>query len=179
MATHPGLAKWHAYMASGGDLTLLSAMIADDAVFHSPVVHTPQAGKAKVMAYLGAAAQVLGGDRVVYVREQRFLARAQPASATVVDLDLSSDSDGSSTFCPVIEFTTEAGEPVRYYGNVCSNPPAYNVGQQVEVVYDPQEITHVQMSGFWSQYTGVVVLTCIGLPFLLITLWGVIPVRKK
>ena len=41
MATHPGLAKWHAYMASGGDLTLLSAMIADDAVFHSPVVHTP------------------------------------------------------------------------------------------------------------------------------------------
>ena len=69
MATHPGLAKWHAYMASGGDLTLLSAMIADDAVFHSPVVHTPQAGKAKVMAYLGAAAQVLGGDRFVYVRE--------------------------------------------------------------------------------------------------------------
>ena len=69
MAPHPGLAKWHAYMASGGDLTLLSAMIADDAVFHSPVVHTPQAGKAKVMAYLGAAAQVLGGDRFVYVRE--------------------------------------------------------------------------------------------------------------
>ena len=69
MATHPGLAKWHAYMASGGDLTLLSAMIADDAVFHSPVVHTPQAGKAKVMAYLGAAAQVLGGGRFVYVRE--------------------------------------------------------------------------------------------------------------
>ena len=69
MATHPGLAKWHAYMASGSDLTLLSAMIADDAVFHSPVVHTPQAGKAKVMAYLGAAAQVLGGDRFVYVRE--------------------------------------------------------------------------------------------------------------
>ena len=65
-----GLAKWHAYMASHGDLTLLSAMVADDAVFHSPVVHTPQAGKAKVMAYLGAAAQVLGGDDFAYVREQ-------------------------------------------------------------------------------------------------------------
>ena len=64
-----GLAKWHGYMASHGDLTLLSAMVADDAVFHSPVVHTPQAGKAKVMAYLGAAAQVLGGDGFAYVRE--------------------------------------------------------------------------------------------------------------
>ena len=64
-----GLAKWHQYMASHGDLTLLGAMVADDAVFHSPVVHTPQAGKAKVMAYLGAAAQVLGGAEFVYVRE--------------------------------------------------------------------------------------------------------------
>ena len=64
-----GLAKWHAYMASHGDLTLLSAMVADDAVFHSPVVHTPQVGKAKVLAYLGAAAQVLGGDDFAYVRE--------------------------------------------------------------------------------------------------------------
>ena len=64
-----GLAKWHEYMASRGDLTLLGAMIADDAVFHSPVVHTPQVGKAKVMAYLGAAAQVLGGDGFAYVRE--------------------------------------------------------------------------------------------------------------
>ena len=64
-----GLARWHEYMESGGDLAQLSAMVADDAVFHSPVVHTPQMGKAKVMAYLGAAAQVLGGEGFAYVRE--------------------------------------------------------------------------------------------------------------
>ena len=64
-----GLARWHEYMESGGDLAQLSAMVADDAVFHSPVVHTPQLGKTKVMAYLGAAAQVLGGEGFAYVRE--------------------------------------------------------------------------------------------------------------
>ena len=64
-----GLAKWHEYMDSDGDLTLLGAMIDEDAVFHSPVVYTPQVGKAKVMAYLGAAAQVLGGEGFTYVRE--------------------------------------------------------------------------------------------------------------
>ncbi len=69
MTTHPGLAAWHAYMNSGGDRALLAALLADDAVFHSPVVHTPQAGKAKVMAYLLAAAQVLGNDSFAYVRE--------------------------------------------------------------------------------------------------------------
>jgi predicted SnoaL-like aldol condensation-catalyzing enzyme len=64
-----GLEGWHAYMQSGGNAEILSALVADDAVFHSPVVHTPQEGKAKVMAYLLAAAQVLGGEQFRYVRE--------------------------------------------------------------------------------------------------------------
>ena len=68
-AAHQGVAAWHAYMESGGDADLLSAQIADDAVFHSPVVHSPQAGKAKVMMYLLSAAKVLGNDSFSYVRE--------------------------------------------------------------------------------------------------------------
>ena len=69
MSSHPGLADWHDYMQSSGDLSLLSALVGEEAVFHSPVVHTPQVGKAKVMAYLGAAAQVLGNKSFRYVRE--------------------------------------------------------------------------------------------------------------
>jgi hypothetical protein len=64
-----GLAKWHEYMMGGSDPALLSNLLADDAVFHSPVVHTPQAGKPVVMAYLLAAAEVLGNDKFHYVRE--------------------------------------------------------------------------------------------------------------
>lgn len=66
---HAGLAKWHAYMAQGGDPALLSDLLADDAVFHSPVVHTPQVGKPIVMAYLVAASHTLGNDSFHYVRE--------------------------------------------------------------------------------------------------------------
>lgn len=69
MSDHPGLARWHAYMESGGDPALLSALIAEDCEFHSPVVHTPQVGKPVVMAYLLAAAKVLGNDAFHYVRE--------------------------------------------------------------------------------------------------------------
>ena len=63
-----GLAAWHRYMV-GNDPDLLAELIADDAVFHSPVVHTPQAGKAKVMMYLLAAGKVLGNPSFHYVRE--------------------------------------------------------------------------------------------------------------
>lgn len=69
MTTHPGVKAWHAYMASGADAALLSALVADNAVFHSPVVHSPQVGKAKVMLYLLSAAKVLGNDSFTYVRE--------------------------------------------------------------------------------------------------------------
>lgn len=63
------LARWHAYMEGGSNPALLSDLLAEDAVFHSPVVHTPQAGKAIVMAYLVAASHVLGNDKFRYVRE--------------------------------------------------------------------------------------------------------------
>ena len=63
------LARWHAYMEGGSDPALLSDLLAEDVVFHSPVVHTPQHGKPIVMAYLLAAAKVLGNDSFRYVRE--------------------------------------------------------------------------------------------------------------
>ena len=46
----------------------LSAQLADDVVFKSPVVHTPQEGKAITMAYLLAAGQTLNGDAFRYTR---------------------------------------------------------------------------------------------------------------
>ncbi|MCO5791407.1 MAG: nuclear transport factor 2 family protein [Blastomonas sp.] len=64
-----GVAAWHDYMHGGSTPEKLNAMLAEHAVFHSPVVHTPQEGKAKVFAYLHAAAHVLGNDSFHYVRE--------------------------------------------------------------------------------------------------------------
>jgi hypothetical protein len=67
--SHANLARWHAYMEGGSDPALLADLLADEAVFHSPVVHTPQVGKSIVMAYLVAASRVLGNDTFHYVRE--------------------------------------------------------------------------------------------------------------
>ncbi len=66
---HHGLARWHEYMMGGSDPAVLADLLAEDAVFHSPVVHTPQLGKPVVMAYLVAASHVLGNDSFRYVRE--------------------------------------------------------------------------------------------------------------
>ena len=47
----------------------LDTLLADDAVFHSPVVHKPQVGKALTRMYLAAAFQVFFNPSFRYVRE--------------------------------------------------------------------------------------------------------------
>ncbi|MHA6318537.1 nuclear transport factor 2 family protein [Altererythrobacter sp. CAU 1778] len=69
MSAHKGLANWHQAVENGNQPGELAAFIHEDAVFHSPVVHKPQHGRAIVTAYLSAAGQTLGNDSFRYVRE--------------------------------------------------------------------------------------------------------------
>ncbi|MEZ5651023.1 MAG: nuclear transport factor 2 family protein [Burkholderiaceae bacterium] len=62
------LERWHTTLA-GKDAEGLDALLADDAVFVSPVVHTPQRGKAITKAYLAAALQVFGQPSFRYLDE--------------------------------------------------------------------------------------------------------------
>jgi len=60
--------KWHELVAAG-DAAALDDLLAEDAVFHSPVVHAPQIGKVLTKMYLSAAFHVLANDTFKYVRE--------------------------------------------------------------------------------------------------------------
>ena len=53
--------RWHRFIT--GTLSEgLDTLLADDVVFYSPIVYTPQRGKAVTTMYLNAAAQTLPGD---------------------------------------------------------------------------------------------------------------------
>ncbi len=62
------LAAWHAVVQSR-DMAALGRLLADDVVFHSPVVHSPQRGKAITFQYLVGAMQVLNTAQFRYERE--------------------------------------------------------------------------------------------------------------
>ena len=82
---HRGLDNWHRVLAGGNRPQDLAAIIREDAVFHSPVVHTPQAGREKVVGYLAAAGVVLNTDKFRYVRE--FAEGNQALLEFVTELD--------------------------------------------------------------------------------------------
>ena len=69
MSAKTGLNRWHAAIEGGSRPEAIAAIVREDAVFHSPVVHTPQRGCALVVAYLAAAGQTLSNDSFRYVRE--------------------------------------------------------------------------------------------------------------
>jgi hypothetical protein len=65
---HDTLASWHK-LVRNHDPSGLDDLLADNAVFHSPVVHTPQVGKAATRMYLAAAFEVFFNPSFRYVRE--------------------------------------------------------------------------------------------------------------
>ena len=62
------IATWHRIVRTR-DAEGLHELLADDVVFYSPIVHTPQIGKAITTKYLSAAIHVFGNDSFNYVRE--------------------------------------------------------------------------------------------------------------
>ena len=67
MNPHP-ITTWH-QLVQASDPSGLEDLLADDAVFLSPIVHTPQRGKALAKGYLSAAFQVFFNPGFRYVRE--------------------------------------------------------------------------------------------------------------
>jgi hypothetical protein len=62
------LDTWHGLVKSR-NVKGLDALLADDVVFFSPVVHTPQVGRALTLQYLSAAFHVFFNESFRYVRE--------------------------------------------------------------------------------------------------------------
>ncbi len=62
------IAQWHTY-AQSRNVALLAELLDEHCTFESPVVFTPQQGRAITTMYLAAALHVLGNESFVYKRE--------------------------------------------------------------------------------------------------------------
>lgn len=76
--------RWH-HIAMNRDVAALADILDDGAVFESPVVHTPQVGKAITLKYLTGALQVLNNESFHYLNEWHAERSAVLEFATVID----------------------------------------------------------------------------------------------
>lgn len=99
---------WHR-VALSKDVEEIGKVLHDDCVFESPVVHTPQVGKAITSQYLAAAGHTLGNDTFRYVGEWHrensaileFTAEIDGIKINGIDM-ISCDDDGLITHFKVM-----------------------------------------------------------------------------
>lgn len=78
------LERWHEVVRTRNP-ALLSQILAEDAVFHSPIMFTPQQGRDMVALYLTGALHVIANPSFHYVREVAEGCNAVLEFETVID----------------------------------------------------------------------------------------------
>jgi hypothetical protein len=101
-----------------------------------------------------------------------FLADAERARGTVVALEWRNDHSGATrkqrqndqpTAYPVVEFTSTDGTPRTFRDSTGSNPPSYEEGERVEVLYRADAPEDARINGFASLWLLPLIFGGIGL----------------
>lgn len=122
-----------------------------------------------IMKYVFALAGIgmLAGAFFLYRSTSTFLGEAITADGTVVGLERSRTRD-SSTYKPVVRFTSETGEEIEFVSSSGSNPPSYSKGEKVEVLYLLHQPAQARINSFFSLWGGAVILGGLGGVFALV-----------
>ncbi|HJX39759.1 MAG TPA: DUF3592 domain-containing protein [Anaerolineae bacterium] len=89
---------------------------------------------------------------------------------TVVDNMTVAFATGAS-YVPVVDFRTLNGEVVRFADGVGSIPPDYEVGTEVTVLYDPDDVHSARVASWKRLWLAPTIITVVG---VLPTLIGVL-----
>lgn len=77
--------------------------------------------------------------------------------------------------CPSLLFSDANEQVHRYRSNTCTNPPAFEMGEWVNLYYDPQNPADARIDSFGQNWAGSLIVGGIGVVFLLIGLALVLP----
>jgi SnoaL-like domain len=89
---HDVIARWHHHMT--GEPGVLDELLDDDVVFYSPVVFTPQRGKAITAMYLTAAVATFVGDPAGASGSTSFRYTKQVVAGDTAVLEFETSMDG-------------------------------------------------------------------------------------
>jgi hypothetical protein len=112
---------------------------------------------------------ILIGGAVSAVKQSRELARQVGATGTVVDLVKRVFNPRSGgVYCPVVEFTTAAGQAVRFESQFGTMPATHQVGQVVAVRYEAADPQKAEVDSATSRWLVPGCMIGMGLGFLIL-----------
>lgn len=130
----------------------------------------------KIFKLVGGIFFIIGvamliGTGYFYSSQNDFIATAKSSQGEVIDLirkESRDDGTTSYTYAPAVRFADDRGERQEFVSNHSSNPPAYSKGENVEVLYAPDNPGDAIIDDFWGRWGIVAILGGTGLIFSLI-----------
>ena len=98
------------------------------------------------------------------IRTRIFINNSQQTQGTITQMVYSRDSE-SSGYIPVFRFRTLQGQEVEVSGNLRTNPPQFQVGQTIDVLYDPDNPQKARIKKWMNLYFVPALLGFLGLLF--------------
>ena len=118
-----------------------------------------------IFVLIGVAVLIAGA--VSAVKQSRKAARGTTATGTVIDLVKRVFNPGSAgVYCPVVEFITPSGEPVRFESDFGTMPASHQVGQSIAVRYDTADPQKAEVDSATSRWFVPGCTIVMGLGFL-------------
>lgn len=119
----------------------------------------------------------------IFSNTSRFIANATEAEGKVIAFERSrssssSGASSSTTYRPVVEFTTATGKKIEFTSSVGSSPPSHQVGESVTVLYNPADPYSARIKSFFQLWFGFLIVFFLGLVFAAIGV-GMIFVRSR
>ena len=123
---------------------------------------------------------LLAAAGVTYIQSAYFVSQARLTTGTVVSLFASADTDTNSIYyCPQVTFTTIAGQTIHFGADTCSAPASYQVGDLVNLYYDPQNPQNAKIKSFGAQYLLPLSFLVSGLPLAMLGSFGLLFQRRR
>lgn len=98
------------------------------------------------------------------VKTLSFIRKAAVTTGTVEDF-VAKRGSKSTTYAPSVTFNTPDGRLIRFTSRISGSTSAYNVGQRLEVYYDPSNEGNAEIKGFIPLWMPVIILSALGLAF--------------
>ncbi len=120
-----------------------------------------------ILLYVGSLIALVAFSDLARVKY--LLREGNAVPGEVIALLPVKDDDGGVTYKSKISYVTIDGQTRTHVQTFSSSPPLHEIGQELEIIYHPEELKKVRVNSFWGLHRLTIILLCLSAPLLIIS----------
>ncbi len=102
------------------------------------------------------------------------------AEATVISMrEVPATQEAGETWTPTLKFRDKNGVEHTFESNVSSDPPAYSIGEKVEILYPEGKPEQAFINSFMEKWFTPIMLALAGLVMFIVSIWMIFTAFRR